>query len=292
MARKHEPDKVEVALDGRLDGGHRRIHRFHGRHQFLPIGCSRDVMAALVGILTSFSRFLLRVRVCVRVWVRIGFRQRLPPSRQHSEFSGRGSGYFLREVNYLADVMVGVGGHAQEYGEAVVGFWFSHGGIGLGEIFGGLFADGGGDHGDSAVEIDEYLFLGEHARLVEFAVAVTHVAGTGDLRADVVIQIASEMQEQMADAIAVRIGLSPELLGGKGRDPLVKAKANFFVVSGERGSDELAELCHWPVWGRSEACGVCDSKLSFLNIQISTFNPRRWCKSMLRAKSDEKFNGG
>jgi len=114
----------------------------------------------------------------------------------------------------------------------------------LGEIFGGLFADGGGDHGDSAVEIDENLFLGELARLVEFAVAVTHVAGSGDLRADVVIQIAGEMQEQVADAIAVRIGLSPELLGRKGRDPLVKA--NFFVVSGERGSDELAELWHWP----------------------------------------------
>ena len=169
--------------------------------------------------------------------------------------------------------MVSVGGHAKEYGEAVVGFWFERGGIGLGEIFGGLFADGGGDHGDSAVEIDENLFLGELARLVEFAFPVTHVAGTGDLRADIVIQIAGEMQEHVADAIAIRVRLSPELVGGKGRDPLVKAKANFFVVSSERGRDELAEVWHWPVWDRSEACGVCDSKLSFLNIQISTFNP-------------------
>jgi hypothetical protein len=72
----------------------------------------------------------------------------------------------------------------------------------------------------------------------------------------------------------------------------VKAKANFFVVSSERGRDELAEVWHWPVWDRSEACGVCDSKLSFLNIQISTFSPCGWEGACLRAKNGEKLNGG
>ena len=149
----------------------------------------------------------------------------------------------------MAYVVVGVGGHAEEDGEPVMGFWFERGGIGLGEIFGGLLADGGGDHGDGAVEIGEDLFLGELARLVEFAVAVAHVASASDLRADVVIQIAGEMQEQVADAIPVRIGLAPELISGQGRDPLVQARANLFIVSGERGRDELAEVWHRPVLG-------------------------------------------
>jgi len=187
--------------------------------------------------------------------------------------------------------MVGMGGHAEEYGEAVVGFRFQRGRIRFGEICTGLFMDGGSDHGDGAVEIDQNLFLRELARLVEFAVAVTHIAGTGDLRADVVIQIAGEMQEQVADAIAVRIGLLPELVGRKGRDPLVQAKANFFVVSGKRGSDELAEVWHGPVRRRSEACGGCDSRPSFSNIQISTFSPCGGGR-MPRAKYGEKFNGG
>jgi hypothetical protein len=167
--------------------------------------------------------------------------------------------------------MVGVGGHAQEYGEAIVGFRLKRGGVGFGEICGGLFADGGRDHGDGAVEIDENLFLGEPARLVEFAVAVTHVGGAGDLRADVVIQIAGEMQEQVADAITVRIGLLPELIGRKGRDPLMQAEANFFVVSGERRSDELAEVWHGPAGAaaRRAACAILNHRFRTFKFQLS-----------------------
>jgi len=52
---------------------------------------------------------------------------------------------------------------------------------------------------------------------------------------DVKIQIAGEMQQEMADAVAVGIGLAPKLFGGNGREPLVYARANFLVVCGERG---------------------------------------------------------
>jgi len=172
----------------------------------------------------------------------------------------------------LAYVMVGVGGHAEEYCEAVVGSWFERGGIRLGEIFGGLLADGRGNHGDGSVEIGEDLFLGEFARLVEFALAVAHVAGAGDLRADVVIQIAGKMQQQVADAVAVGIRLAPKLVSRKRRDPLVQASANFFVVSGERGSNERADVWHW--------------SLVFLAARASApvvFVERRaWCVTLVR----------
>jgi hypothetical protein len=77
----------------------------------------------------------------------------------------------------------------------------------------------------------------------------------------------------VADAVAIRIGFLPELFGGKRCDPLVQAKANFFKISSKRSSDDLAKVWHWPVRDRSDACGGCDSKPSFLKIQISTFSP-------------------
>ena len=76
--------------------------------------------------------------------------------------------------------MVGVGGHAEEYREAVAGLWFQRARVGGGEIFGGLLADGGGDHGDGAVEVSEHLILGERARFVELALAIADVAGAGN----------------------------------------------------------------------------------------------------------------
>ena len=142
----------------------------------------------------------------------------------------------------MAYVVVGMSGRAEEGGEAVAGFRFSLGGVWPGEVFGGLLAHGGGGHGDGAVEVGEDLLFGKLARIVEFAVAIAQVAGASDLRGDVVIQIAGEMQEQVADAIAVGIRLEPKLVGRERINPLVHASANFFVVSGERGCDELAEV--------------------------------------------------
>ena len=44
----------------------------------------------------------------------------------------------------------------------------------------------------------------------EFAGAIADVAGLGDLRADVVVQVAGEMQDEMADAVAVGEWIFPE----------------------------------------------------------------------------------
>jgi hypothetical protein len=159
----------------------------------------------------------------------------------------------------------------------------------FGEIFGGLLTDGGGDHGNGTVEVGKDLFLGELARFVEFAVAIAHVAGAGDLRADVVIQIAGEMQEQVADAVAVGKRLAPKLVGGKGRDPLVKAGANFFVVSGERGSNEMAEF--WQLGldflAAAARAAFWDFKPSIFEIQISTFGFQLARLARLRAAGEK-----
>ena len=46
---------------------------------------------------------------------------------------------------------------------------------------------------------------------MKFARAIADVAGVRDLRADVIVQIAGEMQDKMAEAVSVGIRLLPEL---------------------------------------------------------------------------------
>ena len=120
---------------------------------------------------------------------------------------------FLHEIDDLAGVMVGVGGHAHEASEARVGARLARIGIRGHPIAGSLLANGRDDHGDGGVEIGQHFFLGVLGRVAEFERAVADVAGVRDMRADVVVQVAGEMQQQMADAIAVGIRFGPKLLG-------------------------------------------------------------------------------
>lgn len=47
------------------------------------------------------------------------------------------------------------------------------------------------------------------AAIGEFLVAVADVSGARDLRTDVIVQVACEVQEQVADAVSVGVGLGP-----------------------------------------------------------------------------------
>jgi hypothetical protein len=59
------------------------------------------------------------------------------------------------------------------------------------------------------------LIFRRRIRVIEFARTVADVAGVGDLRADVVIQIAGEVKDQVTEAVALRVGLLPELFVGE-----------------------------------------------------------------------------
>jgi len=52
------------------------------------------------------------------------------------------------------------------------------------------------------------------------------------------------MQQQVADAIAIGIRLSPELVGRERRDLFVNFVADFFVIGCERGGDERRKFRH------------------------------------------------
>jgi len=67
---------------------------------------------------------------------------------------------FLREINDLADVMVGVSGHAQEDGEMSIRARLGGIGIGPHQVVRGLLANRGGDHVYRAIEIREHLLFG------------------------------------------------------------------------------------------------------------------------------------
>ena len=67
----------------------------------------------------------------------------------------------------------------------------------------------------------------------EFALAVAHIAGARDLRAKVVVQIAGQMQRQMAEAVAVRIRLAPELLLAQRFRQRLHAGGEFLIGSAE-----------------------------------------------------------
>ncbi len=64
------------------------------------------------------------------------------------------------------------------------------------------------------------------AAIGEFLVAVADVSCARDLRTDVIVQVACEVQEQVADAVSVGVGLGPELSGRQALRQLVNFVLN------------------------------------------------------------------
>ena len=81
-------------------------------------------------------------------------------------------------------------------------------------------ADGLENHIHAVVEALESLIFRRRVRVVEFARAVAHVACPGDLRADVVVQVAGQVQNQVAETIAKEERVLPELGFGQRRGQL------------------------------------------------------------------------
>src|SRR4051812_25159530 len=78
-------------------------------------------------------------------------------------------------------------------------------------VLGRLLANGLEHDFNRIVEFLQSVSLGRRCRFRKLAWPVTHIPRLRDLRADVVIQIASEMQNQVPKAVAKSKWLAPEL---------------------------------------------------------------------------------
>jgi len=151
---------------------------------------------------------------------------------------------FPAQIVDLADVMVQVDGAAEKDGEAILGLGFVLGGVGESPVGVGLAFDGGDDHGDGFIEFAKDGGLRRPVRFGEFEVAVADIAGFGDTCADVIAEIAGEMENQVAHAVAVDVGIAPELILGERINPLVKFGGAHAVFARERRGNGFGKFIH------------------------------------------------
>jgi len=94
-------------------------------------------------------------------------------------------------------------------------------GIISGPLLRRLRANGSDDHGDGVVEVFESFVFRRRIRVVELPRAVADVASLRDLRADVVIQVSREVQDQVAETVSEGERPLPELGFGQRRGEFV-----------------------------------------------------------------------
>jgi hypothetical protein len=144
-------------------------------------------------------------------------------------------------------------GAVEEGTEAVFGFGFADGRVGLSPIGLGLIFKSRKHHGDGFVKFAKDLGFRRAARFREFQIAIANVAGLGDLSADVIVEIAGEVEQEVAGTVAVRIGIGPKLFVGKRIDPSVNVLGSPAVFAGEAGGDGLRQSRHSFTFQRAAA---------------------------------------
>jgi len=184
------------------------------------------------GTFSALSRIIAEVRVC--------FSCTRPC--HHRGALRRCSGLplpFVIEIDHLANVVLNVSAANHHYVEASFGIG-AGAGVFCRPIFSRLPADSFENHIHGVVKPLESLVFRRRIRIVEFARAIADVAGPRDLCADVVVQIARQMQNQVAEAVAKRkrllselgVGKRPSKLtdsGGVGRVALCESRRNGLV---------------------------------------------------------------
>src|SRR6185437_3652554 len=93
-------------------------------------------------------------------------------------------------------------------------------------------------------KILEELFPWMPDRITEFERAVTHVSGTGNLSSNVIIQVSGEVEQQVADAVAVRIRACPDLMERERLHEVNDCVSPFLVIAAEIAGDGCRCVCH------------------------------------------------
>ena len=104
------------------------------------------------------------------------------------------------------------------------------------------------------------------AAVRELLVAVPNVAGPGNLRSDVVIQVACEVKDEVPNAVAVRIRLAPELVGGKRRHQLLRLCLDHPEVISQAFPHHIRARHNWETVGLGSEAGyqlLCAARLGF-----------------------------
>src|ERR1700683_5346088 len=83
------------------------------------------------------------------------------------------------------------------------------------------------------VELSDSFFFRRRIRIGEFPRTVTDVAAPRNLRADVVVQIAGQMQNEVAEAVSVGEGVFPKLPVRQGCSQFVDSGSVRGVALGE-----------------------------------------------------------
>lgn len=86
-------------------------------------------------------------------------------------------------------------------------------------------------------------------RITELNRAVTHIPCAGNLSSNVIIQISREMQEEVADAVAVRVRTIPNLIESERLHEFKDLISPFLVVAAEVARDGGGCVCHEFVLG-------------------------------------------
>src|SRR5262249_34053255 len=78
----------------------------------------------------------------------------------------------------------------------------------------------------------------------EFKRTVAHVSAAAHLSAKIEIQVAREVQQEMTDAVSIRIRPRPELLIGERRGLVEYFLCCFLIITGEIGGDCRSKCVH------------------------------------------------
>ena len=131
-----------------------------------------------------------------------------------------------------------------EHIEAAAGVFHAFSGVGGGEVVRGLASEGFAYECDGLAETVKEQRFRMSLGVTELEWTVADIAGAGDFRADVVVQVASEMQKQMSDAVAVGIRSSPDLIVRKRFEQTEDGVSFVMVEACEFGDDGGVEVRH------------------------------------------------
>src|SRR5262245_25020508 len=137
------------------------------------------------------------------------------------------------QIGHLSDVMMQVSGAAQKDVKSVSRIIFSQRRVRPRPVFFRLLANGATHIGDSFVKALHDFRFGRTISLGELSVAIPHITGACDLRADVILQITGQVKDEMSETVSKRERLLPELLVAERRRQLPNQRSKHFITFGK-----------------------------------------------------------